>query len=233
MIREGIKNDAEQIAKLKIRNYQKTYNNIFSNQFLNEMNIEDEKQKYINGLKNRKVLVYYDEDNVLGYIYYGKRKNHKEVLKDYDGEIYAIYVDVDFQKKGIGKKLIIAALNDLINDYNKIILWCMKDNYDSLQFYEKRNFTKLENIATEIGGKELYETGLGFDFSKSKNYKLTRYVSFKEKNQVIAVYSNFDLIFLKNETAIWFKKLVNNEITKDIPISFYKYLIKKEVAEIA
>ena len=57
----------------------------------------------------------------------------------------------------------------------------MKDNYDSLQFYEKRNFTKLENIATEIGGKELYETGLGFDFSKSKNYKLTRYVSFMDR----------------------------------------------------
>lgn len=182
MIRDGIKNDAEQIAKLKIRNYRKTYNNIFSNQFLNKMNLEDEKQKYINGLKNRKVLVYYDEDKVLGYIYYGKRKNHKEVLPDYDGEIYAIYVDVDFQKKGIGKKLIIAALNDLIKDYNKIILWCMKDNYDSLQFYKKINFTELESILTELGGKELYETGLGYDFKKNETAQY-RKLSFSKKDK--------------------------------------------------
>ncbi len=174
MIREGTKNDAEQIAKLKIKNYQKTYSNIFSDQFLNEMNIEEEKQKYIRGLQNRKVLVYYDEDKILGYVYFGKRKNHKEILPDYDGEIYAIYVDVEFQRKGIGKKLILAALNGLINDYNKIILWCIKDNYNSLQFYKERSFLELESIKTEIGGKELYETGLGFDFSKSENYKLTR-----------------------------------------------------------
>ncbi|MBO5349640.1 MAG: hypothetical protein J6A89_07485 [Clostridia bacterium] len=62
-------------------------------------------------------------------------------------------------------------------------------------------------------------------------YKLTRYVSYLEKNEIIAVYSNFNLFFLKNEPALWFQKIVNNDETKDIPINFIKYLQEKEVIE--
>lgn len=60
-------------------------------------------------------------------------------------------------------------------------------------------------------------------------YKLTRYVSYKEKNNVIAVYSNFNLMFLKGNSAIWFKKIANNENLDDIPKKYFDYLQKKEV----
>ena len=233
MIRKGIEKDAKQIAMLKITNYKKTYASIFSKKFLDEMSIEEEEEKYLKGLKNRKVLVYYEENNILGYIYYGKRKNNKEILSDYDGEIYAIYVDINSKNKGIGTKLIKAALNDLVNDYKKVILWCMADNFESIKFYKKRNFKQLDKVSIEIGGKTLYESAFVFDFKESDKYKITRFVSYKEKNNIIAVYSNFNLLFFKNETVKWIKNILYGKKTKEIPISFYKYLIKKEVIEIA
>ena len=61
-------------CKIKNKKLPKIYNNIFSNQFLNKMNIKDEKQKYLNGLKNRKVLVYYDEEKT--YDLYVKLNEH-------------------------------------------------------------------------------------------------------------------------------------------------------------
>lgn len=170
MIRNGTEEDARQIAELKIKNYKKTYASIFSENFLDEMSVMEEEEKYLKGLKNRKVLVYYEENKILGYIYYGKRKNHKEILSDCDGEIYAIYVDIDSKNKGIGTKLIKEALNDLINNYKKVILWCVNDNFESIKFYKKRNFKQLDKVIVEIGGKSLYESAFVFDFKESDKY---------------------------------------------------------------
>ena len=62
---------------------------------------------------------------------------------------------------------------------------------------------------------------------------MTRFVSYKEKNNIIALYSNFNLLFFKNETVKWLENIISGKNTTEIPISFYKYLIKKEVIEIA
>ena len=84
-----------------------------------------------------------------------------------------------------------------------------------------------------VGSKTLYESAFVFDFKVSDNYRITRFVSYKEKNNIIALYSNLNLLFFKNETVKWLKDILYEKSTKEIPISFYKYLIKKEVIEIA
>lgn len=64
------------------------------------------------------------------------------------------------------------------------------------------------------------------------SYRLTRYASYLEKNNVLAVYSNFNLFFLKNETVEWFKKIINNEKIDEIPKDFINFLKDKEVIEL-
>ena len=64
------------------------------------------------------------------------------------------------------------------------------------------------------------------------NYKLTRYVSYKEKNNIIAVYSNFNLMFFKGDTAMWLKKIINKENIDEIPKKYLEYLQRKEVIEL-
>lgn len=233
MVRKGEKKDAVQIAKLKIENYRKTYKNIFSEEYLANMNIELEKKKYIDGLKKREVLVYCQDEKILGYIYYGRRTNNLEILPEYFGEISAIYVDIHHRNMGIGTKLINMALKNLMNKYEKIILWCALENTESINFYEKRNFEKNLKLNNMIANRKLQEIAMVYDFTNISNYKLTRFVAYKEKNNIVAVYSNFNLLFLKDETAKWFNDILNRNKKEKLPIKFIRYLKNKEVIEIA
>ena len=51
MIRDGMKEDSEKIARLKIDNWRKTYSKIFPEDFLNNLSLTKEKEKYLNNLK--------------------------------------------------------------------------------------------------------------------------------------------------------------------------------------
>ena len=56
------------------------------------------------------------------------------------GEIYAIYILKEYQQRGIGKKLINFAVNDLINEnYDKVVIWALKDN-PNVKFYKKNRW---------------------------------------------------------------------------------------------
>ena len=169
MIRKGEIKDAMRIAKLKIANYRKTYKNIFSEEYLVNMNIELEKKKYIDGLEKREVLVYCQDEKILGYIYYGKRTNNPEILPEYDGEIYAIYVDILHKNRGIGTKLIKEALKNLMNKYEKVILWCVSENIESINFYVKRNFKMSSRTNNIFGNKKIQEIAMLYDFSDISN----------------------------------------------------------------
>lgn len=233
MIRKGKIEDATQIAKLKIKNYRHTYKDIFSKEFLNSMSIKKEQEKYKKNLKEKNVLVYVENDSILGYIYYGKRKNFIDNYIECDGEIYAIYVDIKNQNKGIGSKLIKKALSDLVKKYNKIIIWCMTDNLKSVEFYQSKGFCKMDNILSNIEKSTKTETAFIYDFQDITKYVITRYCSFLEKDNITAVYTNFKLMFFKNQTVKWIKKIIDkDENYNQIPIDFYRYLLKNEVIEL-
>ena len=71
MIREGKVEDAEKIARIKIDNWRKTYLNIFPDELLKNLEINNEIEKCLRNLKNRNVIVYEKDGKVIAYCYYG------------------------------------------------------------------------------------------------------------------------------------------------------------------
>ena len=59
--------------------------------------------------------------------------------------------------------------------------------------------------------------------------KLSRFVSYIEKNNVYAVYCNFKLFFFKKITHKWFKQIINNTNIDKINDEFINYLLKNEI----
>ena len=251
MIRNGIKEDAGKIARLKIDNWRKTYSKIFPEDFLNNLDLTKEKEKYLNNLKNKNVIIYEKAEEPIAYCYYGENAK----FKDYEGEVFALYVENNCQEHGIGTKLLQYAIKDLAKKSKKIFLWCAKENTRAISFYKKNGFKIIGEEIENIGGKNVEKVALGISLEdekireyksesdkinekdktetpdKNNSYNLKKSANYIENEQSMAIYANPDLIFLKDEPQNWFTQIINHEKISNIPKNFIDYLLKKEIIE--
>ena len=251
MIRNGIKEDAGKIARLKIDNWRKTYSKIFPEDFLNNLDLTKEKEKYLNNLKNKNVIIYEKAEEPIAYCYYGENAK----FKDYEGEVFALYVENNCQEHGVGTKLLQYAIKDLAKKSKKIFLWCAKENTRAISFYKKNGFKIIGEEIENIGGKNVEKVALGISLEdekireyksesdkinekdktetpdKNNSYNLKKSANYIENEQSMAIYANPDLIFLKDEPRNWFMQIINHEKISNIPKNFIDYLLKKEIIE--
>ena len=81
----------------------------------------------------------YFEDNNLGGVLIGDRiKNDK----DYDLELYVLFVAKKLRRKQIATKLINYA-EKITSNFSKIYIEVAEDNLDAISFYQKNNFVFL------------------------------------------------------------------------------------------
>ncbi len=227
MIRSGNARDAETIASIKIDTWRKTYLNIFPDSILDNLDVKQETQRYLQNLKDRQVLVYEENGKVIAYCYFGERK--QEEFYQYSGEVFALYVKSDCQKRGVGTELLKEAIKQLSQTHSHILLWCAKENTRAISFYKKNGLDIIGEKIENIGGKNVEKVALGI--SVEKVYNLKKSANYIENEENIAIYTNPDLIFLKNETCTWFKQIIQHKETKNVPQKFIDYLIKKDVIQ--
>jgi len=64
----------------------------------------------------------------------------------------------------IGREFSNYVKNDLKNKgKNKLVIWCLKENYPSRKFYEKMGGVIIGEHNTTFGGKDYPEVGFGYD----------------------------------------------------------------------
>ena len=82
------------------------------------------------------------------------------------GEVISIYFLPEFTKKGYGRLLLSAVLDELKRmGFREVFLWVLEDNAPARGFYEKLGFTKTEDyLSDNIGGKDLREVGYIYRF---------------------------------------------------------------------
>ena len=118
----------------------KTYHGIFPNEFLEKL--EQKKSESIEKCKNKinEYIVCEIENKVVGFLRCGKNK------KDYNekyAEVYALYIDSQYQKRGIGRKLLEYSFTKLKGIYDNVLISTLQEN-SATKFYEK------------CGGKQIY-----------------------------------------------------------------------------
>lgn len=76
-----------------------------------------------------------------------------------DGEIYLLYVDQDWQNRGVGRSLLRAALRGLrAGGYSRAMLWVLAGN-PSRFFYEAAGSVRTAERTERLWGTELPEIG--------------------------------------------------------------------------
>ncbi|HEY3149007.1 MAG TPA: GNAT family N-acetyltransferase [Dongiaceae bacterium] len=149
IIAPATERDAAGIAKVYVDAWRSTYAAILPHRGLLGMSCEDQSRQWSWIIRNRpgaqSVIVASEaDDGVVGFASFGPaRFGHRPAAGRFAsedekvGEVYTLYVLPDFQERGIGRQLLVAAFAALAERrYGCGFLWVLRDNH-SRYFYER------------------------------------------------------------------------------------------------
>ena len=81
----------------------------------------------------------------------------------YRGELYAIYLLEEFQRMGLGHRLVSCVTQRLLADgFSSMLLWALEDNHPACRFYESLGGKRVGRKTITIGGVDLVEVSYGW-----------------------------------------------------------------------
>ena len=101
-----------------------------------------------------------DEGRIVGFASGGRERAGEA---GYTGELYAIYVLDDFQRRGYGHQLVrevVAGLKEM--GLHDMIIWVLRENAPARQFYERLGGVYVRAQAITIGSATLEEVSYGW-----------------------------------------------------------------------
>ena len=130
IIRKAKSEDIEKIANIKVRCWQIAYRNIIADEYLDNMDIEYTIEKNKRIFEQYNIIVAELKNEVIGFCRYDYNNYYEE--ENVDCELIALYIKPEMKRHGIGRKLMKYAINEFKNSKKeKMILWCLKENYPS------------------------------------------------------------------------------------------------------
>lgn len=158
VIRNVEERDIERVADININCWKKCYNGIIEQSVIDSIDKNERVATMTRSMDNGIFIVAEEDSQVKGFCRYVTNNGYSPNYDDVDCEVCAIYVDVDFQRKGIGSKMLEYALEDLKKqDKKKLIIWCLKANTNARMFYTQMGGEVYAERKFEIMGKEYDE----------------------------------------------------------------------------
>lgn len=162
VIRPASLADAPAIARIHVAGWQSAYRGILPDEHLDSLTIDQRQAFWKQQLHHEPCLLFVVDDpqrGVIGFSYAGR---HHGNFSEYRGEIHAIYVLEQFQRRGLGKQLFrhaAAALRD--ERYANMMVWALQRN-PYRKFYERLGGVLLGEETTCIAGCELQQVAYGW-----------------------------------------------------------------------
>jgi ribosomal protein S18 acetylase RimI-like enzyme len=128
MIRSATSADAAAVARVQVRTWQQAYAHLFPSEKLASHSLEKRTEQW----RRWPPVVAERNGEIVGFVSVGPSRD-----EDADGELYAIYVDPDHWRTGIGRELLRAGEQRLRQlGETEVVLWVFKDNPGARAFYE-------------------------------------------------------------------------------------------------
>ncbi|WP_453993725.1 N-acetyltransferase family protein [Bacillus nitroreducens] len=161
-IRKAIRSDAPGIAKVHVDSWRTTYSGIVPDSYLQQLSYEPRVKMWEKGIPTGNIFVAENnEGEIVGFSCGGKERSGD--YKNYDGELYAIYILKEYQGQGLGRKLVIPVVQQLLDKEIHSMLVLVLEENKACHFYEALGAKKLDSIEVEIGGLKLKEAVYGWD----------------------------------------------------------------------
>jgi len=164
-IRRGVIEDAVEASRMHARTWKVSYRGLVPDTLLDELSPARWENGWRRGFESmdptRTVHVAEIGGRVVGFAGGGRARDGAP--PGYVGEVYAIYVDPDRQGQGIGKSLLKAAAQGLVErGLTPIVIWTLFDNPASRGFYESRGGIVIGEKRELFDGYELHEVAYGW-----------------------------------------------------------------------
>jgi ribosomal protein S18 acetylase RimI-like enzyme len=162
MIRSATIDDAPAIARVHVASWRSTYRTLLPRDFLDsltELHYAERWRRFI-GEGSSRVYVLEVEGVMAGFASGGRERAGET---GYTGELYAIYLLDEVQRRGHGRELVrgvVAGLRDLGLD--DMIIWVLRDNQPARLFYERLGGVYVRAQPITIGSATLEEVAYGW-----------------------------------------------------------------------
>jgi ribosomal protein S18 acetylase RimI-like enzyme len=161
VIREATPDDARAIATVHVLSWQTTYRGLLSDRYLDSLDIDDHESRWQRLLASGSgdTFVAQEGPEIVGFGSCGRERDQDPI---YLGELYAIYLLQDNQRRGLGRRLVSAVAERLIElEYRSMLVWVLAAN-PARGFYEALGGAFVRSRQMEIGGESNEEIGYGW-----------------------------------------------------------------------
>jgi ribosomal protein S18 acetylase RimI-like enzyme len=162
MIRSATISDAQEIARVHVSSWLSTYRGLLPDDFLESLSETNytERWKRVITEGTSKVVVAEDGADVVGFASGGRERAGEQ---GFEGEIYAIYVLDNAQRRGVGRELVRAMVDGLRElRLGNMIIWVLRDNRSARDFYERLGGAYVRAQPITIGSATLEEVSYGW-----------------------------------------------------------------------
>lgn len=162
IVRKAVLPDARGIAIVQVDSWRTTYEGIISNDYLQKLSYEEHEKIWHGAIKQKTLYVAEDnEGRIVGFSIGGKERSGN--YPKCKGEVYAIYILKEYQRKGLGRLLMKPIVEDLLEqNITTMAVYVLEEN-NARFFYEALGAKKIDSVEIEIGGKKLTELVYGWE----------------------------------------------------------------------
>jgi ribosomal protein S18 acetylase RimI-like enzyme len=154
-IRKATLNDAAGIAKVHVDSWRSTYRGIVSDDFLSSLSYENREERWKNFMSNNEeqqyLFVAEEEGKIVGFASGGLNRTD---VNDYIGELFALYILEEYQRRGIGRALFNQMVKHFLSSNIKSMIVQVLEANAARNFYEAMGGEYIKTSYIEIGGKQ-------------------------------------------------------------------------------
>jgi len=166
MLRIATLDDVPGIARVHVDSWRTTYAGLMPDSILANISLE-KRTRMMEGFirsqpENAITYVVEEKDGIVGFAQCGPNRE-VDVDGAYAGELYGIYLLVEWQGKGLGKQLVQAVTRFLLSHrVESMIVWALANNFPACSFYQALGGVFVREREIDIQGHAMVEASYGW-----------------------------------------------------------------------
>jgi ribosomal protein S18 acetylase RimI-like enzyme len=163
-VRHAALSDCRGIARVHVDSWRTTYLGIVPQSYMDQLSYDVRESRWRNILSHSKETEcnFVAADPVHGIVGFAGGGPERDASSEYDSELYAVYLLPEFQRRGVGKRLMKAVVDDLMrHGWRSMRVWVLSAN-PACGFYERLGGKVVAEREIELGGARLPELAYGW-----------------------------------------------------------------------